>query len=270
MSGLSDAQVQDAARRLHAAEQARTPMRQLSGQYPGLTVADAYRVQDAWVSHKLTQGRRVIGHKIGLTSRAMQQAVNIDEPDYGTLLDDMVFSELQPIPSGRFIVPRVEVELAFILGKDLRGPNVTVMDVLDATRWVVPAAEIIDARIERVDRETGATRKVTDTISDNAANAGIVLGGRPVRPTDVDLRWVGALLFRNGVIEETGVAAGVLNHPAEGVAWLANRLAPHGVTLRAGETVLAGSFVRPVDAAPGDLFHADYGPLGSVTLRFAR
>ena len=142
--------------------------------------------------------------------------------------------------------------------------------MLDATRWVVPAAEIIDARIERVDRETGATRKVTDTISDNAANAGIVLGGRPVRPTDVDLRWVGALLCRNGVIEETGVAAGVLNHPAEGVAWLANRLTPHGVTLRAGETVLAGSFVRPVYAAPGDLFHGDYGPLGSVTLRFAR
>ncbi|UBV45159.1 2-oxo-hepta-3-ene-1,7-dioic acid hydratase (plasmid) [Deinococcus taeanensis] len=267
---MTDAQVQDGARRLHHAEQTRAPLRQLSGQYPEFSIADAYRVQDAWVTHKLTLGRRVIGHKIGLTSRAMQQAVNINEPDYGTLLDDMVFSELQPIPSERFIVPRVEVELAFILGQDLRGPDVTVTDVLDATRWVVPAAEIIDARIERVDRETGATRKVTDTISDNAANAGIVLGGRPVRPTDVDLRWVGALLARNGVIEETGVSAGVLNHPAEGVAWLANRLAPHGVTLRAGQIVLAGSFTRPVDAAPGDVFHADYGPLGSVTLRFSR
>lgn len=270
MSILTDAQVQDAAARLDHAEETRTPIRQLSRQYPDMTLGDAYRVQRAWVDLKLSQGRTLYGHKIGLTSRAMQMSSNITEPDYGALLDDMVFPEGSEIPTSRFIVPKVEVELAFRLGRDLSGPDCTVLDVLDAADWVIPAIEIIDARIERIDRETGVTRKVFDTISDNAANAGIILGGRPVRPTDIDLRWVGALLYRNGVIEETGVAAGVLNHPATGVAWLANRLHPHGVTLKAGQIVLAGSFTRPVDAAPGDVFHADYGPLGGVAFRFGR
>jgi 2-oxo-hept-3-ene-1,7-dioate hydratase len=162
----------------------------------------------------------------------------------------------------------VEVELAFILGKPLRGPDVTLFDVLQATDYVTPALEIIDSRIEQFDRVTQAPRKVFDTISDNAANAGIVLGGRPVRPDAVDLRWVGALLHKNAVIEESGVAAAVLNHPAAGVAWLANKLAPWGEHLAAGEVVLAGSFTRPVAAAAGDSFHADYGPLGSIALRF--
>jgi 2-oxo-hept-3-ene-1,7-dioate hydratase len=140
---------------------------------------------------------------------------------------------------------------------------------LSATGWVSPALEIIDARIEQFDRETKAPRKVFDTISDFAANAGIVLGGRPVRPNDVDLRWVGALLFKNGVIEETGLAAGVLNHPAIGVAWLANRLAQYDQSLQAGEVVLSGSFTRPTTAQRGDTFHADYGPLGAIGFRFA-
>jgi 2-oxo-hept-3-ene-1,7-dioate hydratase len=160
------------------------------------------------------------------------------------------------------------VELAFILARPLKGPNITVFDVLSATDYVTPALEIIDARIEQFDRDTKAMRKVFDTISDFAANAGIVLGGRPVRPLDVDLRWVGALLHKNGVIEETGLAAGVLGHPANGVAWLANKIAPHGEQLNAGDVVLAGSFTRPTPAAAGDTFHADYGPLGSVSFRF--
>jgi len=140
--------------------------------------------------------------------------------------------------------------------------------VLSATDYVTPAIEIIDSRIEQFDRETRAMRKVFDTISDFAANAGIVLGGRPVRPTDVDLRWVGAMLYKNGVIEETGLAAAVLNHPATGVAWLANKIAPHDEQLHAGDVVLAGSFTRPTPAAAGDTFHVDYGPLGSVAFRF--
>ncbi len=266
---LDPAQIQEAALRLHEAEQSRTPIRQLSWQYPDMTITDAYQVQAAWVQHKLGLGRTVYGHKIGLTSRAMQQSSNINEPDYGVLLDDMVFKEGTDLPTSRFIVPKVEVELAFLLERDLSGPDCTVFDVLSASAYVVPAVEIIDARIERTDRESGATRKVYDTISDNAANAGIILGGRPIRPHDLDLRWVGALLYRNGVIEETGVAAGVLNHPANGVAWLANRLYPHGQTLRAGQVILAGSFTRPVDARPGDTFHADYGPLGGLGFRFA-
>ena len=267
---LTDEQIRDAAHRLQEAETSRQQIGHLSRQYPGITIEDAYRVQDAWVSHKLAQGRRVYGHKIGLTSRAMQKSSNINEPDYGVLLDDMVFAEGSEIPAGRFIVPRVEVELAFLLDKDLSGPHCTVFDVLGATAYVFPAIEIIDARIQQLDPETKATRKVFDTISDNAANAGIVTGGRPVRPFDFDLRWLGALLYKNGVIEETGVAAGVLNHPANGVAWLANKYAAHGRRLEAGQVILAGSFTRPVEADPGDVFHADYGPLGGVTLRFGR
>jgi len=159
------------------------------------------------------------------------------------------------------------VELAFVLGRKLQGPNVSIFDVLAATDYVVPAIEIIDARIEQFDRHTKAPRKVFDTIADNAANAGIVMGGRPVKPDAVDLRWVSALLYKNGVIEESGVAAAVLNHPATGVAWLANKLAPWDECLEAGEVVLGGSFTRPTTALPGDTFHADYGPLGSIAFR---
>jgi 2-oxo-hept-3-ene-1,7-dioate hydratase len=180
----------------------------------------------------------------------------------------MFFDNGSEIPFDRFIAPRVEVELAFILGRPLKGPGVSLFDVLSATEYVTPAIEIIDARIEQFDRDTKVMRKVFDTISDFAANAGIVLGGRPVRPLDVDLRWVGALLHKNGVIEETGVAAGVLNHPANGVAWLANKLAPHDEQLNAGDVVLAGSFTRPTGAQRGDNLHADYGPLGSISFRF--
>lgn len=265
---LDDAQVVTLAAELHAAERDRVQVRQFSLRHPGMDMADAYRVQHAWVGMKLAEGRSLVGHKIGLTSRAMQLAVGIDEPDSGALLDDMVFPEAQPIPHARFIVPRVEVELAFILGRPLRGPGVTIFDVLAATDWVAPALEIIDARIHQVDPETKAVRRVVDTISDNAANAGIVMGGRPVRPDAVDLRWVGAMLVQNGAIEETGLAAGVLNHPANGIAWLANRLGPQGTALEPGQVVLAGSFTRPVYVKAGDVLHVDYGALGSVACRF--
>jgi 2-oxo-hept-3-ene-1,7-dioate hydratase len=217
---------------------------------------------------KRAEGRSVIGHKIGLTSRAMQLASQITEPDYGTLLDDMLVRDGAELEAARFIVPRFEVEFAFILARPLRGPGVTVFDVLNATDYVVPALELIDARIEQFDRETKAPRKVLDTISDNAANAAIVLGSRPVKPDAVDLRWAGALLFKNGVIEESGLGAAVLGHPANGVAWLANKLALHGEGLQAGEIVLGGSFTRPVPCAAGDVFHADYGVLGSISVRF--
>jgi len=256
------------ARQLYDARKARTPLRQFSKQHPGMTIDDGYAIQRAWVALELADGRTIKGRKIGLTSRAMQQASQIDEPDYAPLMDDMFFAQGGDIPVSRFIAPRVEVELAFILGKPLRGPGITLFDVLSATDYVSPAIEIIDARIEQFDRDTKQMRKVFDTISDFAANAGIVLGGRPVKPMDVDLRWVGAMLFKNGVIEETGLAAAVLNHPATGVAWLANKIAPHDEQLNAGDVVLAGSFTRPTNAVAGDNFHVDYGPLGSVSFRF--
>ena len=265
---LEPQQIQDAALALDQAERTRVQVRQLTLQYPELTMQDAYAVQQAWVAHKIAAGRRVRGHKIGLTSRAMQTAMNIDTPDSGTLLDDMFFADGSSIPFSRFIVPMVEVELAFVLGKRLEGADVTMLDVLSATEYVVPAIEIIDARIHRVDPETKITRKVLDTISDNAANAGVVMGGRPVRPLELDLRWAAALLYRNGVLEETGVAAGVLNHPANGIAWLCHRLAPLGVALEPGQVILSGSFTRPVPVVQGDVFHADYGTLGGIGFRF--
>jgi 2-oxo-hept-3-ene-1,7-dioate hydratase len=255
------------ARELYQARKSRTALRHFSARHPGMTIADGYAIQRAWVRLEQADGRVVKGRKIGLTSRAMQVSSQIDEPDYAPLMDDMFFAQGGDIAMSNFIAPRVEVELAFVLGRPLRGPGVTLFDVLAATDYVSPAIEIIDARIEQFDRDTRAPRKVFDTISDFAANAGIVLGGRPVRPDAVDLRWVGAMLFRNGVIEETGLAAAVLNHPATGVAWLANRIAAHDEQLDAGDVVLAGSFTRPVGGAAGDNFHADYGPLGTVSFR---
>lgn len=264
---LEAALIDTLARELHHSERSRVQVEHFSKRHPGMTLEDGYAVSRAWVAMKLAEGRRVIGHKIGLTSRAMQLASQISEPDYGTLLDDMLF-EPGDIPATRFIAPRVEVELAFILGRDLQGPHVTVDDVLAATDWVTPAIEIIDARIEQFDRHTKAMRKVQDTISDNAANAGIILGGRRVKPDQVDLPWCGAVLRQNGVVEETGLAAGVQGHPAIGVAWLAMKLAPWGERLQAGEIVLAGSFTRPVAARTGDVFEADYGALGRFGFRF--
>jgi 2-oxo-hept-3-ene-1,7-dioate hydratase len=260
--------IQQLAAELHESEKSRVQLTHFSRRFPQMTIEDGYAISREWVKTKLAEGRVVKGHKIGLTSRAMQLSSQITEPDYGTLLDDMFFEQGGDIPFTRFIAPRIEVELAFVLGKRLQGPQVTIFDVLAATDYVVPAVEIIDARIEQFDRETKAPRRVFDTIADNAANAGIVTGGRPVKPDAVDLRWVSALLYKNGVIEESGVAAAVLNHPATGVAWLANKLAPWGECLEPGEVVLGGSFTRPITALPGDTFHVDYGPLGSVAFRF--
>ena len=255
------------AAELHQSERSRVQVEHFSKRYPGMTIEDGYAVSRAWVAMKIAEGRKVRGHKIGLTSRAMQQASQIDEPDFGTLLDDMFFAP-GDIPTDRFIAPRVEVELAFILKRKLQGEQVDVEDVIDATEYVQPAIEIIDARIEQFDRHTKVMRKVFDTISDNAANAGIILGGRQVHPREVDLPWVGAILRQNGAVEETGLAAGVQGHPAIGVAWLARKLAPWGECLEAGQVVLAGSFTRPALAKRGDVFDADYGPLGRFEFRF--
>ena len=265
---LDQKTIHDLALQLNQAEKTRTQLRHFSRTYPEMTIDDGYAIQSEWLTLKLAEGQVIKGRKIGLTSRAMQRASQISEPDYAPLMDTMFIESGQDIRADRFIAPRVEVELAFILNKPLKGPGVTLFDVLDATAYVSPAVEIIDARIEQYDRETKALRKVYDTISDFAANAAIVLGGRPVRPLDVDLRWVGALLHKNGAIEESGLAAAVLNHPATGVAWLANKIAPYDESLRAGDVILAGSFTAPVKALAGDTFHVDYGPLGAIGLHF--
>ncbi|QIZ98142.1 2-oxo-hept-4-ene-1,7-dioate hydratase [Leifsonia sp. PS1209] len=260
---LEDSTIHSIADELAAAERDRNTVPLLTARHPEMTVEDSYAVQNVWKERGIAAGRRLVGHKIGLTSKVMQQATGITEPDYGVIFDDMVFETGSVIPFDAYSNVRIEVELAFVLGESLTGPDCTLYDVLDATKYVVPALEILSSRIEM------AGRTIVDTISDNAAMGGMVVGGRPVAVDAVDLRWVSALLYRNETIEESGVAAAVLNHPASGVAWLANKLAAHGTTLEAGEIVLAGSFTRPMWVERGDTVHADYGTLGAITCRFA-
>lgn len=265
---LSDGQIAAEAALLDQAERDAHQIRQTTSVYPNLTMDEAYRIQNTWRDIKIARGQALVGHKIGLTSRAMQAAMNITTPDSGFLTADMVFEPGSTLAADRFNDPKLEMELAFVLGTDLAGMDLRIDDVLDATDHVVAAIELIDARSYRRDPETGRTRTVVDTISDNAADAGIIMGGRAVGPRDIDLRWVGALGYRNGVVEETGLAAGVMDHPANGIIWLARRYAEQGLTLEAGQTILAGSFTRPIDVRAGDQFRFDYGDLGSFELDF--
>ncbi|WP_240229380.1 2-oxo-hept-4-ene-1,7-dioate hydratase [Devosia lacusdianchii] len=266
---MTPEEIEGLAERLFEAERTRTQTRVLSLEFPEANMDDAYAVQAALIRRKLAAGRKAKGWKIGLTSKAMQYALNIDIPDSGVLLDDMFFPDSATIPADRFIQPRVEAEIAFVMKAPLEGPDVTIFDVLNATDYITPALEILDTRVQRVDPETKKARTIFDTISDNAANGGIVMGGRPARPLDADMRWIGAIVSRNAEIEETGLGAGVLNHPAAGIAWLANRLAQYGSSIAAGDVVLSGSFIRPVEARHGDTITADFGPYGTVSVYFA-
>jgi len=249
---LNEKQIQNAAQQHHTAEKLGVPMQAFSLQYPDMTIEDGYAVQAAWVKLKEAEGRKIIGRKVGLTSRAMQDAMKINEPDFGTLLDDMLFDNGATLAAADFIDPRIEAEITFVLKDDLYGEDLSIEDVLGATDYIVPSLELIAARSHRVDPETGYTRKVMDTISDNAANAGIVVGDIKTNPFDIDMRWVGSILYRNG-----------------GIIWLAKRFAPHGIKLEAGHYFMSGSFTRPVKASTGDHFKADFGPLGIVELSFA-
>jgi 2-oxo-hept-3-ene-1,7-dioate hydratase len=197
---LDSAAIDALARAYHIAEKERKRTRAPSILHPGFTTEDAYAVQRAWVKIKIAEGNVVKGHKIGLTSRAMQRASAINEPDYGSLMADMFYETGQEIPMSRFIQPRLECELGFVMGKRLKGPNCTIFDVLNAVDYVVPAAEIVDGRTHRVDPETNQPRCVLDSIADNAGNAALIVGGRPIRPMEMDLRWVGVLCHRNNVI----------------------------------------------------------------------
>ena len=258
---LSDADRKKAVEILLNAEKEKKPALQLSKTFPTIEIEDSYAIQKMVNDAKVKAGSREIGNKIGLTSKAMQQSSQIDEPDYGVLHDYMVIEDGAKIPFERFIVPRVQIELVFVLGKPLKGPGVGLLDVLRATEYVVPAIEIIDARVQN-------PRKITDTVADNGAAAGLVIGGRAVGPMDIDLRWVSGLLYRNADIEETGVAAGVLGHPALGIAWLANKVGRFGTVLEPGRVMLSGSFIRPVWAKAGDTLRADFGSLGSLSVQF--
>jgi 2-oxo-hept-3-ene-1,7-dioate hydratase len=260
---LNDETITQIADELVQAGHDRVPVKRLTSRFPDMTVEDSYKVQNLWRQRSEANGRILAGRKIGLTSRAMQMATGITEPDYGIIFGDMVLDSGCTIEWDKYTHPRVEMELAFKLNKDVEGPNANIFDVLNATEYVIPALEILDSRIEM------EGRTIVDTISDNAAMGAMVIGGNPMKPSDIDLRWVSGILFKNQVVEETGVAAGVLNHPAAGVYWLANKIAAHGDKLNAGEIILAGSFTRPMWVDKGDTVFADYGRMGTVTCHFS-
>lgn len=265
---LTQGQADEVASQHEAHRLAVTQGQRVTASYPDMTLDDAYLCQKAWIDLQVHNGSVVRGHKIGLTSRAMQIAMKIDEPDFGTLLDYMFFFSGDTLAAASYNDPRIEVELAFVLKDPIGGPDVTAEQVLEATEYVTPALELIDARSYRVDPTDGVTRTVKDTIADNAANAGIITGGNPIDPSETDLRWVGAICKLNGTVEESGLAAAVLDDPVQGIVWLARRVAQYGIELLPGQTLLAGSFTRPVMCHPGDEFHVDFGPHGVIELGF--
>jgi len=253
-----------AAKELLGAYASRQPIAPLTETYPDIVFEDAYEIQKLQIDQMLAGGRIVKGHKVGLTSAAMQNQLGVDQPDFGHLLDDFFFLEHMPIPMDRWLQARIEPEVAFVLGKPLKGPGVTVAEAIQAVDFVLPALEIVDSRIK--DWKIG----IIDTISDNASSGGVILGGSPTRLTDVDLRLVGCTLLKNGQIVGTGANGAVLGNPINSLVWLANTVGPSGVTLEPGHVVLPGSVTKMQPIAAGDTFVANWGALGSVTARFAK
>jgi 2-keto-4-pentenoate hydratase len=254
-------QIAALAEQIYRAEKSRTAIAPLTEAHPDLTVPEAYQIQLAYVGRRLADGAKVVGKKIGLTSQAIQQQLGVDQPDYGHLFDTMLVPEGEPVRASELIQARIEVEVAFVLGKDLRGPGVDFAQALAATRFVIPAFEIIDSRIEnwRI--------KLQDTVADNGSSARYVLGGRPTPVENVDLRLVGMILEKNGTVVASGLGAASLGHPARAVAWLANALAAADVPLLADEVILSGSLGAAISIEPGDVFHATIGELGCVSAR---
>lgn len=259
---LSDAVRTELADELERAERDRVAIDPLIARHPDIDVVDAYEIQLINIRRRLDAGARVVGHKVGLSSKAMQQMMGVDEPDYGHLLAEMEVYEDVPVEAGRYLFPRVEVEVGFVLGADLPGAECTEEDVLAATVAFAPAIELIDSRIK--DWNIG----LADTISDNASSAGFVLGTQRVAPKDIDIKAIDAVLTRNGEVVAEGRSDAVLGDPVIAVAWLARKVASFGVRLKAGDIVLPGSCTRAIDARPGDDFHAEFAGLGSVRLQF--
>ncbi|MGE2816674.1 2-keto-4-pentenoate hydratase [Mycobacterium heidelbergense] len=259
---LSVATRDELAADLAQAERSREAIAPLTAAYPDIDVVDAYEIQLINIRQRVAEGARVLGHKVGLSSKAMQQMMGVDEPDYGHLLDEMQVFEDTPVKAGRYLLPRVEVEVAFILGADLPGAGCTEDDVLAATEALAPSIELIDTRI------TDWRIALCDTIADNASSAGFVLGQARVAPGDVDVKTIDAVLTRNGEVIAEGRSDAVLGNPVTAVAWLSRKVESFGVRLRKGDIVLPGSCTRAIDARAGDEFVADFTGLGSVRLSF--
>ena len=259
---LTDEEREALADRLFAAERDRSPVDALTATHPAIDVEDAYRIQLRNVERRVAAGATIRGHKVGLSAKAMQLMLGVDEPDYGHLLDDMFVFEGFEVPADRYCFPRVEVEVGFVLGAPLRGPGCSVADVLRATEYLVPAIEIIDSRVR------DWKIRLCDTIADNASAAGVVLGGRATPVSEVDPRTIGAVLRRNGELLDSGAAGAVLGNPATAVAWLANKVHRFGVTLEAGHVILPGACMRAYDVGPGSVIRADFDVLGHVGVVF--
>jgi 2-keto-4-pentenoate hydratase len=259
---LSVATRDELAAELAQAERSRVPIAPLTLANPDIDVVDAYEIQLINIRQRIAEGARVLGHKVGLSSKAMQQMMNVDEPDYGHLLDEMQVFENTPVDASRFLYPRVEVEVGFILAADLPGEGCTEEDVLAATEALVPSIELIDTRI------TDWKIALCDTIADNASSAGFVLGEARVKPADVDVKAIDAVLTRNGEVVAEGRSDAVLGNPVTAVAWLARKVESFGVRLRKGDIVLPGSCTRAIDVRSGDEFVADFAGLGVVRLSF--
>ncbi|MCV7093105.1 2-keto-4-pentenoate hydratase [Mycobacterium interjectum] len=247
---------------LAQAERSREPIAPLTARYPDIDVVDAYEIQLINIRQRVAEGAQVLGHKVGLSSLAMQQMMGVDEPDYGHLLDEMQVFEDTPVKAGRYLYPRVEVEVGFILSADLPGAGCTEDDVLAATEALVPSIELIDTRI------TDWKIALCDTIADNASSAGFVLGAARVSPADIDVKAIDAVLTRNGEVIAEGRSDAVLGNPVTAVAWLSRKVESFGVRLKKGDIVLPGSCTRAIDAHAGDEFVADFTGLGSVRLSF--
>lgn len=250
------------ADQLNKAEQDLVGIAPLTSVDPLLSIEEAYNIQLENIERKKTQGHKIVGKKIGLTSKAMQTLLGVEEPDYGHLLDSMVIENGNSIPKQKVIEPKVEAEIAFVLKKDLKGPNVTTLDVLKATDYILPSIEIVDSRIR------DWKIQLPDTIADNASSAFYVLGGKPIKIEDVNLELIGMVLTKNGKTVNTGVGAAALGNPAYCVAWLANKLADFDISLRAGEVILSGALSAAVNAKAGDSFTAKFAHLGEVSVHF--
>lgn len=256
--------INEYAQLLLEAEKTKNGIEPLTEQESGLTVEEAYYVQLANIKYKVNAGRKITGKKIGLTSKAMQNLLGVDEPDYGHLLDDMAVENGGAISVGDMLKPRVEAEIAFVLKEDLTGGKVTVLDVLKATDYVVPALEIVDSRIR------DWKIKLADTVADNASSGLYILGGKPRKPEELDLKMIGMVLEKNGEIMNTGIGAAALGDPAYCVAWLANKLHDFEIPLKAGEVILSGALSAAVNAEEDDVFTAKFAHLGQVSVRFTK
>ncbi|NME97813.1 2-keto-4-pentenoate hydratase [Aneurinibacillus aneurinilyticus] len=255
---------EEAVQRLMEAEKTKVPIRPLTEVYPGISVEDAYRIQLAAVERKTMNGARVVGKKIGLTSKAMQDMFNVTQPDYGHLLDSMMHVDGEVIDIGAFLQPKLEVEIAFILKEDIKGPGISSLDVINATDYVVPAFEIIDSRIQdwKIAFE--------DTVADNGSSACAVLGGIPTPLEGLDLHHIGMVMSKNGRQMDTAAGAAVMGNPIRAVAWLANAIGEYGIALRAGEVILSGAFTAAVPVEAGDTFTAEFAHIGFVAVSFSK